>query len=191
MKTSKISRLSFVMLAALALVSCGSDDPVWADPEAHDKTEQLQEQYSPFIVGTWHYEKAFDEKRAFEQLTFNADGTLSGIRVWQTRQVVTINGQETYTDWEDMPYENGTFTGTWSLQWERNMSGVGENRLFLYAQWDEQSPVYAYSHICLFGFANATNLQFAGWWQNSDGWTIYERGKAEPTFLLTPGSEAI
>lgn len=181
-KTSKIWRLAFVMLAALALVSCGSSDPEWADPEAHEKTEQLREQYLPFIVGTWHYEKTHDKQRTFEQLTFNADGTFSGIRIWQIRQVVNINGQEQYTDWENLPDENGSFTGTWSLRWERNMSGVGENRINLYALWDEKAPFVAYSHICLFGFADETNLQFAGHWQNSDGWTIYERGEAEPSF---------
>lgn len=95
-------------LAALALTACSSD-PQWADPEAHEKTEQLREQYTPFIVGTWHYEKTLEKQRAFEQLTFNADGTLSGRRKWQARQVVTIDGQEQYTDWEDIPDMNGTF----------------------------------------------------------------------------------
>ena len=37
--------------------SCCSDEPQWADPEAHEKTEQLQKQYGPLMVGTWHYEK--------------------------------------------------------------------------------------------------------------------------------------
>lgn len=40
----------------------------------------------------------------------------------------------------------------------------------------------AYNHDPLFGYADATTLQFAGLWQNSDGWTIYERGEAEPSF---------
>ena len=58
--------------------------------------------------------------------------TLSGLRKWQSRQVVTIDGQEQYTDWEDIPQMNGTFTGTWSLVWERNDKGVGENHLCRY-----------------------------------------------------------
>lgn len=176
-------RLVIVAIAALTLASCGSEGPQWADPEAHEKTEQLREQYTPLIVGTWHYEKVLEKKRAFEQLTFNADGTLSGQRKWQTRQLVTIGGEEQYTDWEDMSDENGTFTGTWSLVWERNSKGVGENRIDLYAKWDdEDNTIIAYSHNPLFGYADETTLQFAGYWQNSDGWTNYERGDTEPSF---------
>lgn len=176
-------RLAIIGLVVLAFASCGNDEPQWADPEAHEKTEQLREQYTPFIVGTWHYEKTIEKQRALEQLTFNADGTLSGLRKWQSRQVVTIDGKEQYTDWEDVPDENGSFTGTWKLVWERNSSGVGENRIILYALWDdEDNPNIAYSHDPLFGYADATTLQFAGHWQNSDGWTIYKRGEIEPNF---------
>lgn len=182
MKKMKFWSITMMMVATLSLVSCSSD-PEYADPEAHEKTEQLRQQYTPFIVGTWHYEKSLDKQRAFEQLTFNVDGTLNGQRKWQIRQVVTIGGEEQYTDWEDMPDENGTFTGTWSLEWERNSSGMGENRIVIYARWDDKdNPVITYSHNPLFGYADTTNLQFAGYWQNSDGWTIYERGETEPSF---------
>jgi len=185
MQTPSSSRLIGVLtvLAAFSLTSCGSDEPEWADPEAHEKTELLREQYTPFIVGTWHIERIADQQRAFEQLTFNADGTLGGRRKWQSRQVVTIDGKEQYSDWEDVPNMNGTFTGTWSLKWERNSSGVGENRLSLYAKWgDKDHTTIAYSSLSLFGYADAYVLQFAGYWQNSDGWTNYERGEAEPSF---------
>ena len=173
---------TLLAIIVIGLISCSSD-PEWADSEVYEKTEQLREQYTPFIVGTWHYEKSLDKQRAFEQLTFNTDGTLSGRRKWQERQLVTIEGQEQYTDWEDIPEMNGTFTGTWSLQWERNSSGVGENRIVLYAQWnDKDNPCIAYSDNQLFGYADATTLQFAGLWQNIDGRTNYQRGEAEASF---------
>ena len=171
------------LLIAMMLSSCGSSEPEWADPEAHEKTEQLRTQYTPFIIGTWHIERIGDKQRIFEQLTFNADGTLSGRRKWQERQVVTIGGEKQYTDWEDIVDENGTFTGNWLLQWERNNSGAGENRIYLYARWDDRgNHVVAYSHIPLFGYADENTLQFAGYWQDSNGWTSYERGEAEPFF---------
>ena len=46
----------FGLSTIISLASCSSD-PEWADQEAHEKTEQLREQYTLFIVGTWHYEK--------------------------------------------------------------------------------------------------------------------------------------
>ena len=58
----KIFIAALLVLVTFSLASCGSDEPQWADPEAHEKTEQLRAQYGPFIVGTWHYEK--DAQRA-------------------------------------------------------------------------------------------------------------------------------
>ena len=173
-----------VLLVLFTLSSCGSSEPEWADPEAHEKTEQLQQQYTPFIVGTWHIEGIGDKQRYFEQLTFNADGTLSGMRKWQTRELVSINGEAQYTDWENITPTNGAFRGTWSLRWERNDKGVGENRLFLYAQYDETDIVsyLPYSTNARFYSADSTTLRFAGYWQDGDGWTNYERGEAEPSF---------
>ena len=89
-----MKRLLIFTIVAIAIASCSSDEPQWADPEAHEKTEQLREQYTPYIVGTWHYEKTIEKQRAFERITFNADGTLNGRRKWQSRKVVTIDGQE-------------------------------------------------------------------------------------------------
>ena len=90
MKTMKLWRIAFMMLAAFSLASCGSDEPRYADPEAHEKTVKLNEQYGPLMVGTWHYENISDTQRYFERLTFQADGTLTGMRKWQTRKFVTI-----------------------------------------------------------------------------------------------------
>ena len=86
MKAKKIWIILFVMCAAvLSLASCSSDEPRYADPEAHEKTVKLNEQYGPLIVGTWHYENISDTQRYFERLTFQADGILTGMRKWQTR----------------------------------------------------------------------------------------------------------
>ena len=85
-------------LVALVLTACSSD-PQWADPEAHEKTVQLNEKYAPLMVGTWHYEKIGERHRYFERLTFKDDGTFTGFRKWQCRELVTIDGKEQYTDW--------------------------------------------------------------------------------------------
>ena len=183
----KLRRYIFVMTAAISLASCGSDEPRYANPEAHEKTVQLNEQYGPIIVGTWHYENSSDTQRYFERLTFQADGKMNGIRKWQTRQLVTIDGEQRYTDWEDVEL-SGTFTGTWRLQWVRNDSGVGENHLILYAPFDvlddEGNGWMAYSYNGLFDYdSTTTTLRISGFHhQDADGWTSYLRGDAEPSF---------
>lgn len=176
------------IIALLALASCGSSEPEWADPEAHEKTEQLRKQYTPFIVGTWHYEHIGDRQRFFERLTFQEDGTLKGYRKWETRSLVTIDGEQRYTDWEAVNELNGTFTGTWSLKWERDAKGVGANRLILNASFDaldnEGNGWMAYSHNVLFDYDSATTtLRIAGLHhQDADGWASYQHGYAEPSF---------
>lgn len=185
MKAMKIWRLAIAMLAALSLASCGDNESEWADPEAHENTEQLREQYMPFIIGTWHYENIGDKQRVFEQLTFNADGTFIGCRKWQERTAVIIDGQKHYSDWHIVWHPiDMFFTGTWFLVWERNRKGVGENLLQLYAQYDLTDIINTtpYNNLLLFDYADATTLRFAGMWQDSDGWTCYERGEAEPSF---------
>ena len=100
MNTSNLKQAKplFLLIATLAFASCGSDEPRYADPEAHEKTVKLNEQYGPLMVGTWHYENISDTQRYFELLTFQADGTLTGMRKWQTRKPVTIDGKEQHTD---------------------------------------------------------------------------------------------
>lgn len=176
------------LIALLVLASCGSSDPQWADAEAHEKTEQLREQYTPLIVGTWHYEHIGDKQRFFERLTFQEDGTLTGYRKWETRSIVTIDGEQRYNDWEDVEHIVGSFTGTWRLQWVRNDIGVGENHLELYAPFDalddEGNGWMAYSYNGLFVYdSTTTTLRIAGFHhQDADGWTSYQHGEAEPSF---------
>lgn len=91
---------------------------------------QLNEQYGPLLVGTWHIENIGEKQCYFERLTFASDGTMTGERKWQNRKLVTINGNEQYTDWKDVDYVNGTFTGIWKLAWVREPeSTLGINRL--------------------------------------------------------------
>ena len=126
MKTMKLWRIAFMMLAAFSLASCGSDEPRYADPEAHEKTVQLNEQYGPLMVGTWHYENISETQRYFECLMFQADGTLTGMRKWQARKLVTIDDKEQYTDWEDVEL-SGTFKGTWQLRYWSPEGNSGES----------------------------------------------------------------
>ena len=185
MKTMKFWRLAFVMLAAFSLASCSSDEPRYADPEAHEKTVQLNEQYGPLMVGTWHYENISETQRYFECLMFQADGTLTGMRKWQTRKPVTIDGKEQHTDWEDVEL-SGTFKGTWQLRYWSPEGNSGEKRncLQLTATYDDAERDYmAYSCALTFAYADATTLRIQGYYVKApDGWINYQRGPSEPSF---------
>ena len=179
------SSLQCLLLSPLA--SCSSDEPQWADPEAHEKTEQLNEQYGPLLVGTWHIERIGERQRFFERLTFEADGTLTGLRKWQKRSAVTVDNKETLTDWEDIPDVNGAFAGTWKLLWERTEDGKdGVNHLRLYATWQDGDYV-AFSEDAIFGSADAETLCIKGrsfiyLTPDEDGWISYQHGDGEPSF---------
>jgi len=191
----KPTKALILFLAPLALAACSSD-PEWADPEAHEKNVELQERYAPLLVGTWHVERIGEKQRYFEKLTFSDSrndivgcrGTFTGLRKWQTRQLVTINGEEQYTDWQDFMDYNGTFTGKWKLSWERDADGApGVNRLSLSASYDDERDwmsANAYSLNALFIHADETTLSFTGSFvpNGVDGETVYTRGDAEPNF---------
>ena len=186
MKTMKIWRNILVMTAAiLSLVSCSSD-PQWADEEAHEKTEQLQKQYGPMMIGTWHYENISDTERFFEQLTFNTDGTLSGMRKWQIRKVVTIEGEQRYTDWESVEPLEGIFSGTWKLSYysPEGMAGEKRNCLLLNAKYEGANSEYmAYSNIATFDYVDETTLRFEGFYfKDEEGRIVFLRGTQEPSF---------
>ena len=184
MKTMKLWRNIFVMAAAISLASCSSSELEYADVEAHEKTVALQEKYVPLIVGSWYKESINDKHRFYEQLTFNADGTLTGMRKWQSRNLVTIDGEERYTDWEDVEQENGSFSGSWKLEWGRDIKGEGHDEIILYAEYDNLENDYlAYSHNVLFNFADDNTLSFKGFvFNNDDKWSVYHRGETAPGF---------
>ena len=182
----KIWRIALAVVAVLSLVSCSSD-PQWADPEAHEKTEELQKKYGPLLIGTWHLERLGESYRFFEQLTFHADNTLTGYRKWQSRSLVTVEGQEVYTDWEDVEGECGTFTGTWMLGYMSPEGPEGEKRncLRLRASFDgdDNSPVLARSGSYNFNYADKATLSFQTYYlDDADGWTYYHRGEDGPSF---------
>jgi len=190
----KPTKALFLFLVALALTACSSD-PQWADPEAHEKTEQLRKQYTPIIAGTWHVEYVKDKGRFFERLTFSADGSFTGMRKWQTRKLVTIDGEEQYTDWQNAGQPtgwgdeegpmNGTFTGTWQLRYW-NPEGEGStkhNCLRLEAHYDNERKYMAYSYVATFDYADETTLRFQGYYaKDEDGRVNFLRGDAEPSF---------
>lgn len=183
MKTSNIWRNIFVILAAFSLASCGSDDPEWADPEAHEKTEQLNKQYGTVILGSWYYEHVGEKHHYTETLTFHEGGKLTGSRKWQTRSLVTIDGVQRYSDWEDLVEMSGTFTGKWRLAYWSSTGGDKHNSLILEAKYDDEEnhPGIAYQNDMVFGYANEQTLSIKGvYFNDENGWANYQRITALP-----------
>jgi len=174
-----------MIAAVLSLVSCSSN-PQWADEEAHEKTVQLEKQYGQLLVGTWHSERISETERFFERLTFNSDGTLSGMRKWQRRRVVTIDGERRHTDWEDLEPLEGTFSGTWKLRYygHEGMADKEGNCLLLNAKYEgANSDIMAYSNIAAFDYADETTLCFEGYYfKDAEGRIVFLRGNQEPSF---------
>ena len=98
----------------------------------------------------------------------------------ENRRLVTIDGQEQYTDWEVFEL-SGSFTGTWQLRYWSPEGNSGEKRncLQLTATYDDAGRDYmAYSCALTFAYADATTLRIQGYFFNDDnGWADYKREK--------------
>ena len=79
----KQAKFLFLMIVVLAFASCGSDEPRYADPEAHEKTVQLNEQYGPLMVGTWPIPISLPSttpmKRRFDSKDFTSKTRMDGL----------------------------------------------------------------------------------------------------------------
>lgn len=177
MERLKLWRYFLILLAVFSLVSCSSD-PQWADPEAHEKTEQLNKQFGTVILGSWYYEYSGEKHHFMEFLTFEEDGKLSGWRKWQTRSLVTIDGVQRYSDWEDLDELSGSFTGKWRLAYWNATGGDKRNSLLLEARFDDSDNHLgvAYQHDLEFGYANEHTLSIKGaYFNDENGWANYQR----------------
>ncbi len=180
METMKLWRNILVMTAVmLSFAFCSSDEPRYADPEAHEKMVKLNELYRPLMVGTWHYEHLGDKYHFVEQLIFKADGTFTGSRIWQTRSLATVDGKEQYTDWEYIEELSGDFTGTWSLSCRSIDGGPKADYLYLYASFDDDRKEFtAYSDYMPFCYVDNSILCFRSkYFTDENGWSNYQRGK--------------
>ena len=170
-----LKKTVFIILAALSVAACSSSDPEYVDPEAHEKTIQLNEKYGPVLVGTWHFEK------------------IGEMRKCQKRELVTINGEQVYTDWENVELggwededvkQNGTFSGTWKLRYWDPYGDGKQNYLELSAKYDNKDIDFAaYQYNAVFDYADETTLRFKSYYiSGENGWMIFQRGEAEPSF---------
>lgn len=102
----------FILCAAALMASCGLD-PKPTDPELDNARLQIREKYEPILTGEWYKDTAMSDKFIFrESLRLNADHSFTRVIDLVTRKLVTINGVETYTDWEHLA---DTTEGKWDI----------------------------------------------------------------------------
>ena len=168
-------KIAFLMIMVLAvtLVSCGSDDP---KSESELKTNELRGKYNDKVVGSWFQERQPDDNQVFEQLRFTADGKVTGYAKWLRRTKVTVGGEEVWTDWETE--EDGELNGTWYLLWEKGLTWIN-----IYATISGSDFVW-YGNSYPFHEATDEYLDFESpFWRISDKYyTIYDKGVSTPSF---------
>jgi len=165
-----MKQISFTILSSLllCLLTACSSEWEYADPEAHEKTEQLQQEYNAKLQGSWHREVVNSDHCFFERITFKADQSYTLYRVWKMRQ-----GDE----WEDFPEPSviGESTGTWSLYWERLNTKEGQNILAL-------SNKVSGTLLKFIDIINDQLLVEGVPYLPIDEPTVYERGEGTPSF---------
>lgn len=165
-----MKQISFTILSSLllCLLTACSSEWEYADSEAHEKTEQLQQEYNAKLQGSWHREVVNSDHRFFERITFKADQSYTLYRVWKMRQ-----GDE----WEDFPEPSaiGESTGTWSLYWERLNTKEGQNILAL-------SNKVSGTLLRFIDIINDQLLVEGVPYLPIDEPTVYKRGEGAPSF---------
>ena len=79
LKRDLVEVISLFLL--ILLTACGSEWE-YADPEAHEKTEQLQQEYNAKLQGSWHREEG-DEWEDFPEPSVIGESTGSWSLYWQ------------------------------------------------------------------------------------------------------------
>ncbi len=98
------------ILTAALMAACGLD-PEPADPELREASLEVKEKYEPILTGEWYFDTTFSDKLIYkESLKLGADHSFTHSIKFMQRDLVTINGEETYTDWE---IHNDSSAGSW------------------------------------------------------------------------------
>lgn len=143
----------FIIAAAALMASCGLD-PKPVDPELDSMTVLAREKYEPILTGEWYKDTTVSDKLIFQEcLKLNADHSFERVIDFVSRKLVTVNGVETYTDWE---HSADTTNGKWSLNVYRDIATEGfRMRLCIYP--DNSNYIYSIPTIELSG-ANDTAI---------------------------------
>ena len=172
--------LFLIISISILLTGCGGDEPI---SENELKTNELRSKYADKIVGSWWQERIDENDKAFEQLNFSAEGTLTGYIKWLHRKKVMVGGEEVWTDWETE--EEGKYCGNWNLFWKDGQSYINISAKV------EGSNYYWYSTDMVFnGILQDEGTEWldiiSPFWTGKDNestvYYIYQRGSSSPSF---------
>lgn len=87
------------LIAAIGLCSCDGAEPHIIVTEANKATKELNEKYFDITCGEWYNEKSDSLMKIYEYISLGKDRKNVHITKIATREIVKINGKDTYTDW--------------------------------------------------------------------------------------------
>lgn len=159
------------LIAAIGLCSCDSLDAHLIITEANKATKELNEKYFDITCGEWYNEKSDSLMKIYEYISLGKDRKNVHITKIATREIVKINGKDTYTDWQILISD--TTQGDWELCCiEEN----GELTPYIEIETDHGNGQIT-TRIGHFYHADANELHADVFYFDK-----MKRGKAEPSF---------
>lgn len=101
------------LIVAIGLCSCDGAEPHLIITEANKATKELNEKYFDITCGEWYNEVSDSTGKIYEYIYLGKDRKNVHITKIVTREIVKINGKDTYTDWRIL--KNDTTKGSWKL----------------------------------------------------------------------------
>lgn len=139
-----------------------------------EETMALRNKYQKLLVGSWYYEDSTDRHRIYEQYTLQANDSLTGHIKFASRQLVSIKGQQVYTDWE-IEEDDTIKHGTWALYFDKDLQKSMIYINHIHEPGKSANSVY-------YEFRDAGN-EYAHWRSTWRAKIVeFKRGNLEPSF---------
>lgn len=164
-------KILILLSVAASMFSCNDLDPQPVRSKYYEKDMELNEKYFDKVCGEWYNEKTSETERVYESLSLTSDNKCVFTVKSESREIVKINGTDTYTDWETQLDE--TQTGTWKLCYSDLDEGLEP---YLSLNIRNQSD-YILAQYCLFNGVDEDNLFVRLLFFDS-----LKRGHSEPSF---------
>ncbi len=108
-----VKKFFIFLIVAIGLCSCDGAEPHLIVTEANKATKELNEKYFDITCGEWYNEVSDSTGKIYEYIYLGKDRQNVHITKIATREIVKINGKDTYTDWRIL--KNDTTKGDWKL----------------------------------------------------------------------------